>query len=182
MTTDRNEPDTIVLVHGLWMTPRSWEAWVPYYEAKGYTVLTPTYPGFEVEVEALREDPTPIATATVPGPWHISRRRSPPSTSLRSSWATVRRDPHTAPSRPGRAAAGVVIDSAPTEGVRVNPLSQIKSLFPALKNPRTATERPASRRRSSTTRSPTRSARNSQSRSTTGTTSRHPGAGSGHTA
>ena len=66
MTTDRNEPDTIVLVHGLWMTPRSWEAWVPYYEDRGYTVLTPTYPGFEVEVEALREDPTPNATATVP--------------------------------------------------------------------------------------------------------------------
>ena len=28
-----------------------------------------------------------------------------------------------------------MIDSAPTEGVRVNPLSQAKSLFPALKNP-----------------------------------------------
>ena len=23
-------PDTIVLIHGLWMTPRSWEHWVPY--------------------------------------------------------------------------------------------------------------------------------------------------------
>ena len=61
-------PDTIVLVHGLWMTPRSWEEWVSYYEAKGYRVITPTYPGFEVEVEveALRENPEPIATATVP--------------------------------------------------------------------------------------------------------------------
>lgn len=29
----------------------------------------------------------------------------------------------------------MVVDSAPTEGVRVNPLSQVKSLFPALKNP-----------------------------------------------
>ena len=35
----------------------------------------------------------------------------------------------------GLGARGVVIDSAPTEGVRVNPLSQIKSLFPILKNP-----------------------------------------------
>ena len=35
----------------------------------------------------------------------------------------------------GLGSAGVVIDSAPTEGVRVNPLSQAKSLFPALKNP-----------------------------------------------
>ena len=35
----------------------------------------------------------------------------------------------------GCGAAGVVINSAPTEGVRVSPLSQIKSLFPILKNP-----------------------------------------------
>ena len=35
----------------------------------------------------------------------------------------------------GLGAAGVVIDSAPTEGVRVNPLSQLQSLFPVLKNP-----------------------------------------------
>jgi hypothetical protein len=32
-------------------------------------------------------------------------------------------------------AAGVAIDSAPAEGVRVTPVSQIKSLFPILKNP-----------------------------------------------
>jgi hypothetical protein len=37
-------PDTIVLVHGLWTTPRSCEEWVPYYEAKGDKVLTPAYP------------------------------------------------------------------------------------------------------------------------------------------
>jgi pimeloyl-ACP methyl ester carboxylesterase len=136
MTTDRSEPDTIVLVHGLWMTPRSWEAWVPYYEAKGYTVLTPTYPGFEVEVEALREDPTPIATATVPATVaHIAETITaldkPPIIMGHSFGGTLTQlllDR-------GCAAAGVVIDSAPTEGVRVNPLSQIKSLFPALKNP-----------------------------------------------
>src|SRR5262245_66607131 len=35
----------------------------------------------------------------------------------------------------GLGSAAVVIDSAPPEGVRVNPPSQIKSLFPILKNP-----------------------------------------------
>ena len=44
---------TVVLVHGLWMTPRSWERWIPHYEASGYRVLAPAYPGLEVEVEAL---------------------------------------------------------------------------------------------------------------------------------
>lgn len=35
----------------------------------------------------------------------------------------------------GLGAAAAVIDSAPTEGVRVTPLSQARSLFPALKSP-----------------------------------------------
>ena len=56
----------IVLIHGLWMTPRSWEHWKKRYERRGYQVLTPAYPGLEVEVEALREDPSPIADLTTP--------------------------------------------------------------------------------------------------------------------
>jgi pimeloyl-ACP methyl ester carboxylesterase len=59
-------PDTIVLVHGFWMTPRSWEHWIARYEAAGYQVIAPAYPGFEVEVEALNADPTPIVDVTVP--------------------------------------------------------------------------------------------------------------------
>jgi alpha-beta hydrolase superfamily lysophospholipase len=70
-------PDTVVLVHGLWMTPRSWEEWVAYYEAKGFRVLAPAYPGFDVEVEALRENTDVIAKLTVPAD----------STHHRSSWA-----------------------------------------------------------------------------------------------
>src|SRR3954453_13570628 len=58
-------PDTIVLIHGFWVTPRSWEQWIPYYEAKGFRVLAPAYPGFEVEVEALNADPTPVEALTV---------------------------------------------------------------------------------------------------------------------
>src|SRR5829696_8731705 len=54
-------PDTIVLIHGLWMTPRSWEHWVSHYQAKGFTVLAPAWPGLEGEVEALNADPSPIA-------------------------------------------------------------------------------------------------------------------------
>lgn len=64
--TDSTAPDTIVLVHGLWMTPRSWRGWKERFESKGYTVLTPGYPGFEIEVEALREHPDLIANLTVP--------------------------------------------------------------------------------------------------------------------
>ena len=136
MSASSTAPDTIVLIHGLWMTPRSWEEWVAYYEGKGYRVLTPTYPGFEVEVEALREDPTPIATATVPATVAhiasvITELDRPPIIMGHSFGGTLTQLllDH------GCGAAGVVINSAPTEGVRVNPPSQIKSLFPILKNP-----------------------------------------------
>ena len=66
MSTDATTPDTIVLIHGFWVTPRSWEDWKARYEDRGYRVLTPAYPGFEVEVEALNADPTPIEDLTVP--------------------------------------------------------------------------------------------------------------------
>ncbi|WP_214368541.1 hypothetical protein [Pseudonocardia sp. H11422] len=48
------------------MTPRSWENRVERYERRGYRVLAPSYPGLEVEVEALNEDPSPIEALTVP--------------------------------------------------------------------------------------------------------------------
>ena len=35
-----DKPDTIVLIHGFWVTPRSWEDWKARYESRGYRVLT----------------------------------------------------------------------------------------------------------------------------------------------
>ena len=84
--SDDTRPDTIVLVHGFWVTPRSWEGWVDHYEKKGYTVLAPAYPGFEVEVEALNADPTPIETRDDPGD-----RRAPRADHRRARPAA---DPH----------------------------------------------------------------------------------------
>ena len=66
MSPATSTPDTIVLVHGFWVTPRSWEHWIERYESKGLRVIAPAYPGFEVEVEALNADPTPIERVTVP--------------------------------------------------------------------------------------------------------------------
>jgi len=131
-------PDTVVLVHGLWMTPRSWEGWVKHYEAKGLTVVTPGYPGFEIEVEALRENPELIANLTVPEVVDhlaiaIEKLERPPIIMGHSFGGTLTQ----LLLARGLGAAGVVVDSAPTEGVHVSPPSQIKSLFPALKNPAT---------------------------------------------
>jgi pimeloyl-ACP methyl ester carboxylesterase len=127
-------PDTIVLIHGFWVTPRSWEDWKTHYQAKGYRVLTPAYPGFEVEVEALRTDPTPIENLTVPAVLDhltevIGGLERPPILMGHSAGGVFTQlllDR-------GYGAVGVAINSAPTEGVPVAPLSQLKSTFPVLR-------------------------------------------------
>lgn len=129
-------PGTIVLIHGLWVTPRSWEHWKERYESQGYTVLTPAYPGFEIEVEALRENTDVIADLTVPATVEhlasiITALPEPPILMGHSFGGALTQ----LLLARGLGAAGVVIDSAPTEGVRVTPVSQARSLFPALKNP-----------------------------------------------
>ncbi len=129
-------PDTIVLIHGFWVTPRSWENWKSRYEDRGYTVLAPAYPGLEVEVEALNEDPTPIEALTVPAIIEhlegiIGELDSPPiliGHSAGGAFTQILLD-H------GFGAAGVAINSAPTEGVKLVPLSQVKAGWPVLKNP-----------------------------------------------
>jgi pimeloyl-ACP methyl ester carboxylesterase len=131
-----NKPDTIVLIHGLWMTPRSWEHWIPRYERRGYNVIAPSYPGFEVDVEALHADPTPVAKANFPATLDhyagiIEKLDKPPIIMGHSFGGTITQlliDR-------GYGAAGVLYNSAPTEGVRVNPPSQVRSLFVALNNP-----------------------------------------------
>ncbi|GII98599.1 alpha-beta hydrolase superfamily lysophospholipase [Sediminihabitans luteus] len=129
-------PDTIVLVHGLWVTPRSWEGWREHYEGRGFQVLTPAYPGFEIEVEALREDPEVIARLTVPETVDhlaavVEALPRPPIIMGHSFGGTLTQ----LLLARGLGASGAAINSAPTEGVRVTPLSQARSLFPALKNP-----------------------------------------------
>lgn len=46
---------TIVLIHGMFMTPLCWENWIPYYESKGYRVLAPAWPGRDKPVDELRK-------------------------------------------------------------------------------------------------------------------------------
>ncbi|MET8323100.1 alpha/beta fold hydrolase [Micromonospora sp. NPDC005189] len=129
-------PDTIVLIHGFWVTPRSWEHWVTHYQDKGFQVLTPSYPGLEVEVEALNADPTPLETLTAPQVIdHLSAvveaLPKPPiimGHSAGGAFTQVLLDR-------GYGASAVVLNSAPTEGVTVIPFSQLRSTFPVLRNP-----------------------------------------------
>ncbi|MFF0155087.1 alpha/beta hydrolase [Micromonospora sp. NPDC005203] len=129
-------PDTIVLIHGFWVTPRSWEHWVTHYQDKGLRVLTPTYPGLEAEVEAINADPSPLETLTAPQIIAhlcavLDALPTPPiiiGHSAGGAFTQVLLDR-------GYGASAVVLNSAPTEGVTVTPLSQLRSTFPVLRNP-----------------------------------------------
>ena len=128
-------PD-IVLIHGFWVTPRSWEHWIERYEAAGHRVHAPAYPGFEVEVEALNADPAPIEAVTVPQIIEhlesvVGALDAPPiliGHSAGGVFTQILLDR-------GLGAVGVVSNSAPTEGVKRVPLSQVRASFPVLKNP-----------------------------------------------
>jgi pimeloyl-ACP methyl ester carboxylesterase len=50
---------TIMLIHGAWVTPDSWENFRNYFEGKGHTCMVPAWPYMHRSVCDLRESPDP---------------------------------------------------------------------------------------------------------------------------
>lgn len=51
----------IVLIHGLWMTPKSWDTWAERFRAKGHEVIVPGWPGIDDRtVEDIRRNPAAL--------------------------------------------------------------------------------------------------------------------------
>ncbi|MFJ7903946.1 alpha/beta hydrolase [Streptomyces sp. NPDC096198] len=130
---------TVVLIHGLWMTPRSWEKWTERYRAQGHRVLAPAWPGVEGEVEEIRRDPSRIAGVglrevvahyeeVVRG---LDRAPVLMGHSFGGAVTQILLDR-------GLGSAGVAIDSAPVKGVLPLPYSTLKSAWPVLGNPANA--------------------------------------------
>jgi pimeloyl-ACP methyl ester carboxylesterase len=127
---------TIVLIHGLWMTPLSWEHWVERYSAKGYKVETPAWPGFDRPVEEIRADASEIENlgleeiidhmdefiGGIGGPTIIMGH------SFGGAITEVLLDR-------GRGDAGVGIDAAAVRGITKLPISTLRTAFPILKSP-----------------------------------------------
>jgi pimeloyl-ACP methyl ester carboxylesterase len=131
-----DEAGTIVLIHGLWVNPRSWEGWKQHYEARGYRVLTPAWPGLDREVEELRRDPAGIAGVglreVVDHYQNIIRALDRPPIIMGHSFGgavvQILLDR-------GLGNVGVAIDSAAVKGVLPLPLSTLRSTWPVLGNP-----------------------------------------------
>jgi pimeloyl-ACP methyl ester carboxylesterase len=127
---------TIVLIHGLWLTPRSWEGWKARFEERGHKVLTPAWPHMEGEVEALRRDPSVLnrlGLAEVVDHYEriVRALDTPPVIMGHSTGGLVT---EMLLDR-GLGAAGVTLSPAQVKGVLRLPPAQLRTVFPAVRNP-----------------------------------------------
>lgn len=127
---------TIVLIHGLWLTPLSWEGWKQRFESKGHRVLAPAWPGLEGTVEEVRQNTSKyerlgVKEITDHYDKIIRELDQPPIVMGHSFGGLITQlllDR-------GLGAAGVAVDPAQIKGVFVLPPAQLKVAWVALKNP-----------------------------------------------
>ena len=127
---------TIVLVHGLWMTPLGWENWTERFEKAGHEVLAPTWPGFDRPIEELRAHPEVmnglgVEEVTDHYAAIIGALPEAPVIMGHSFGGLITQK---LLSR-GLGKAGVVVHSAPAKGTLGLPFSALKASFPVLRNP-----------------------------------------------
>src|SRR5262249_34959702 len=48
-------PREIVFIHGMFVTPKCWEAWETYFRNRGYQVSSPAWPLHDHPIESLRD-------------------------------------------------------------------------------------------------------------------------------
>jgi pimeloyl-ACP methyl ester carboxylesterase len=129
-------PRTIMLIHGLWTTPRCWELFRRYYEECRYRVLAPAWPRLCGEVEDMRRDPSRLAglgLVEIIAHYEAAIRLLDEAPilighSLGGLVVQLLLDR-------GLGAAGIAIDSPPPRGVWQLSLSQFKSLLPVFSDP-----------------------------------------------
>ncbi|WP_428833514.1 alpha/beta fold hydrolase [Pseudoclavibacter helvolus] len=61
MNSNDQHKTPIVLIHGLWMTPTSWNTWAEYFRARGHEVIVPGWPGIDDRsVADIRRNPAAL--------------------------------------------------------------------------------------------------------------------------
>jgi pimeloyl-ACP methyl ester carboxylesterase len=122
---------TIMLIHGAWLNAKSWEGFKARYEAKGYTVVAPSWPLDDRSPAELRAAPHPelrkVGINAILDHYDRAIRALPEMPILigHSFGGTVTQ--HLLDR--GLGVAGVAIDAAPTSGILVG-WETIKSTLP----------------------------------------------------
>ena len=129
------ESQPIVLIHGMWMTPRSWDSWVDHYADRGYRAIAPGWPGVK-DPEETRSDPSALKglgiKKVVDHYDEIIRGLDRPPIIIGHSFGGL--FTQLLLDR-GLGAAGVAIGTAAPKGVLLLPPSTLRASLPALKNP-----------------------------------------------
>lgn len=128
---------TILLIHGLWMTPLCWEDWISFLQAKGYEVLAPGWPGVDNRTpQQIREDPKPMANKSIDDIVDhyttIIKGLPKPPIIMGHSFGGLFVQILVSH---GLGSVGVGICPANPAGVFALPLSTVKAAFPVLSNP-----------------------------------------------
>jgi pimeloyl-ACP methyl ester carboxylesterase len=126
----------IVLIHGLWVLPSSWNNWVEYFEQEGYAGVTPDWPDDPETVEEARANPDVLAKKTLKQVADhtedvIGRLTKKPAVMGHSTGGLLAQ----MIADRGLSAATVAIDPGPFRGVLPLPVSTLRVSAAVLRNP-----------------------------------------------
>src|SRR5215203_3523043 len=126
----------VVLIHGLWLLPSSWDNWVGYFEQEGYAGVTPDWPDDPETVEEARANPDVLAKKTLK---HVADHTEEVIGRLTKKAAVMGHSTGGLLAQMiadrGLSAGTVAIDPGPFRGVLPLPLSALRSAGPVLANP-----------------------------------------------
>lgn len=128
------EKTPIVLIHGLWMPPHSWNPWIDRYTAAGYTVHAPAWPGVSERTEELdhtKADPIGVGDVVKHFKTYVEGLPERPILMGHSFGGLITQMLLS----DGLGRAGVAIHPAAPRGVYRLPLSVLRATFPVLRNP-----------------------------------------------
>ena len=126
----------VVLIHGLWLLPSSWDRWRELFDEAGYATLTPSWPDDPETMEQARANPQVFAKKTVEQVAEhvgdvIGKLTGKPAVIGHSFGGLLAQ----IIAGRGLSAASVAIDPAPFRGVLPLPVSALRSAMPVLANP-----------------------------------------------
>ena len=126
----------LMFIHGAWLSARSWETFIEYFEARGFDTSAPEWPRKKGDVEELRASAEEIKGL---GLEEIVDHYEAEITSLQESPILIGHSfggliVELLLDR-GLGRAGVAMSPAPPKGILVLPFSSLKAASPALAHP-----------------------------------------------
>jgi len=126
----------MMLIHGAWLSSRSWETFADYFGKRGFAVSAPEWPRKHGDVEKLRKDADELAglglTEVVDHYEGLIRELDEPPVLIGHSFGGLIVELLL---DRGLGRAGVALSPAPPKGILVLPFSSLKAASPALAHP-----------------------------------------------